>query len=293
VTDVSDPQVRVESSGNYLPVSTYNDTIPASNGFFVQVSSATNKLKIPKSARAHSVKQSNFKNVAGNKNDNALVIKVTNDGNSFYDINKIGFKEDATEAWDVRYDSHKLWGNSKAPQLWTRLNDENFSVNFINKQKEPMQIPLNFKAGINSQYHITVEGVDSFENGTEIYLEDLFTGQTINLKENPVYDFEATTEDDQNRFVVHFYGVTGIDQPEEAADNTFIYAYNDKIYFGFKKVPLNKVELNIFNLMGQNIYREKISPSSLNVVNANLEQGVYIVKVESGDQTSVSKVVLR
>ena len=72
-----------------------------------------------------------------------------------------------------------------------------------------VSVQMDFKCGEDGQYTITASQVESFEMGTEIWLEDLQTGsEWQNLVENPEYTFSATPDDPQDRFIIHFFGLT-------------------------------------------------------------------------------------
>jgi len=104
------PNIWGEASGTYVTPAD-GDPIPATNGFFVQVASGfggNNKIKIPASARIHST-QNNYKKAAGNRENYTLRMKVTTTANTFYNEIRVGFKDDATQEWDLMYDAHKLF----------------------------------------------------------------------------------------------------------------------------------------------------------------------------------------
>ncbi len=51
----------------------------------------------------------------------------------------------------------------------------------------------------------------------------------IDLNEQSMYTFTATTDDDEARFILHFYGVTSTgDIP--ISDDAKIYAYQNTVY---------------------------------------------------------------
>jgi len=55
---------------------------------------------------------------------------------------------------DIAFDSHKLFGFIKtAPQLWTVSKDQQFSTNYLPEVTTAYDVPLNFRAGVNTVYH--------------------------------------------------------------------------------------------------------------------------------------------
>ncbi len=281
-----------EAAGNYADISSSSSIIiPSTNGFFVEVTSATNSITIPASARVHN-SANNYKSSNANEMDETLVLKVTNDENTYYDVSRIGFNPDATEAWDIAFDSHKLFGESTAPQLWTISNEDIFSQNYLPYVYEPYQVPLHFKAGVNTTYHITAQGLDSFYDNSDIFLEDLFTGKIINLNDQQVYNFTATTDDDEARFVLHFNSITAVGETP-ADQNASVYSYNKRVYIRFNQLPKSGYEVEAFNTMGQQVYAGQMEPNTLNSFRLDEKTGIYIVRVKTNEGMMVQKVMIK
>ena len=139
-----------EQAGNYDDIS--NDgVIPSTNGFFVQAVSSTNSLTIPAGSRVHNDDVNNYKST---KNDflNTLIVTVACEQNGYYDRNTIGFKEEASQNWDMLFDSRKLFGNTAAPQLFTVSENEKFSTNFLQLPDNEIIVPLHYQVIAGSSY---------------------------------------------------------------------------------------------------------------------------------------------
>ena len=283
-------QIWNESTGNYSLINN-GDVIPSTNGFFVQATDATNYINIPAEKRVHDT-HGNYKSSQAEALDETLVLKITNDENTFGDLTRIGFRADATEAWDITFDAHKLKGSKTAPQFWTVSNNEKFAQNYLPYVYEPYQLPLHFKAGVNTTYHIVAEGVESFYGASEISLEDLFTGKIINLKDQQIYTFTATTDDDENRFVLHFNGITSVGETP-ADQNATVYAYDNRVYIHFNETPKSGYEVEVFNTLGQQVYAGRMEPNTLNSFRLNEKTGIYIVRVKTNDGLMVQKVMIK
>ncbi len=70
---------------------------------------------------------------------------------------------------------------------------------------------LGVSAPVAGDYTITASNIESFDASTPIFLEDIATGQVINLREVSSYTFTAG-EGTAERFVVHFTECQGIGQ---------------------------------------------------------------------------------
>jgi hypothetical protein len=282
-----------ESAGTYVALNA-GDCIPSTNGFFLQVASGAsgnNELTIPPAARAHDA-TNNYKNNLVNNQKYTLVLKVSTTANTFSNTIRVGFKEDATEQWDMKYDSHKLYGNEQAPELWTISNGEEFSANTLPFNQEPIDLPLNFKAGVNGDYTLSFEGLDSFETNSNITLEDLQTNQIVDLKQSQTYTYTASTDDPKNRFMLHFYSVTSTPKTEMTDDKALIYVYNNSVIVKATNSGLNGT-VEVINLLGQTMKTEKVTQCSFLNINTPFKTGIYIVRyTEQNGYSQTQKVVL-
>ena len=279
-----------EGTGTYKTISK-GDIIPSTTGFFLQVADASNELTIRPCGRVHN-SHNNYKSGNAKNPKYTLDMKVTTTVNSFSNTTRVAFNPNATQQWDMKYDSHKLYGNASAPELWTVSNNEEFSLNTLPFSEGPVDLPLNFKAGADGSYTLNFEGLDSFETNSNITLEDLFTGQTTDLKQNPVYNYSASKGDANNRFVLHFYGVTST--PENSANNekVLIYTYNNTIILKSIDEDLNG-SVEVVNILGQTLDVKQVSHSNFLRVNSTLNHGIYFVRYKgSNGYVQTGKVIL-
>jgi hypothetical protein len=277
------------TNGNYSDVSS-GDIIPSTNGFFVQVTSGTNGLTIPAADRVHDA-TNNFKNTSAANLKESLQFKVTNDANGYCDVATLGFKADATEDWDIAFDSHKLFSMVKtAPSLWTVSKDQDFSTSYLPEIKTAYSVPLDFRAGENTVYHLSVKGADSF-NGTSLVLEDKQTGQMIDLSKETSYDFSAEKGDDVNRFTLHINGVTGINHLGQD-DGIQVYSFGHTVYLHGQKVLTGKV--SVFNTLGQKVFEGNLNGVNRQQIRLNgLQKGIYFVRLKEGQNTMTKKVFIQ
>ncbi len=282
-------QIWDESNNSYAQLSAFG-TIPPTNGFFVEVAAAPGSLTIPKYARFHDIVD-NYKQTEMAEMVETLDLRLTNDENGFYDVCRVGFKDDATEDWDMQYDAHKLFGGSGTSQLWSVLDDEHFVYNFIPYVFESYQLPVYFKAGVNATHTISVEGLESFYSNSEIYLEDLFANEIINLNNQQQYSFAATTNDDETRFILHFNGVTSTgDTPDTEMGK--IYAYRNTVYVQLNEVLTDAYQVQVINIVGQQVYANEFAQGGLNSFKLNEKPGIYFVRLHAENKTMVQKVMI-
>ncbi len=278
-----------ETNASYTTVNP-NDIIPSTNGFFVEVSSGTTgTVMIPASARIHDATNNN-KNASATKPKETLTFKITDDANSYSDKSTLGFRPEATKNWDLAFDAHKILSFVKgSPQIWTTSDDQKFLVNYLPEITSSNDVPLHFRAGVNTVYHLTIKGADSFEN-TSLILEDLQTGQKIDLSHVTSYDFTAGKGDDTNRFVLHINGVTAVPNVNKN-DGIQVFAYGNTVYLHSQQ-NLNG-SVSIFNTFGQEIYTGSLNRRTSQKISMNQKAGIYFVRVEDGNRVITRKVFIK
>ncbi|NOZ45410.1 MAG: T9SS type A sorting domain-containing protein, partial [Chlorobi bacterium] len=181
--------------------------IPPSQGFFISTSSA-GTIGMTNAVRVHNT-QAFWKNGANSKLNNVLKLQVS--GNSYTDDIVIRFMDSATTAFDNDYDAYK-WssGIDSIPELFTKDNANNdLSINTQPVLTGSWSTPIGFNIGKVGSYTISATEYENFSATTAIYLEDLYTGTLINLKEKS-YTFTSDIVNDTNRFIVHFYPSSNI-----------------------------------------------------------------------------------
>lgn len=253
--------------------------IPAAQGFFVQTSAA-GTLGVSNAVRTHSTQD--FWKTEENML-NRLSMTVSN--GEVNDETVIYFNENGTTGLDYDYDAHKMMAEA-APQAYTMLADEQMAINTYNNTTQTPSVILGVNAPEAGEYTIVASNIESFDAGIPIYLEDLPTGQYINLRETSSYSF-SSTEGMSARFVVHFAETQGIDDPVSEINS--IYAVNLTVYVDFSAV---KGEIVIYNILGQEISRSA-AKNGLNMISVPQGNAVYIVKVISDNTTATKKVFVK
>jgi hypothetical protein len=254
--------------------------IPAAHGFFVNASAA-GSLGVSNAVRTHST-QAFYKTEENMLNRLSLTVS---DG-TVSDETVIYFNEGASNGLDYIYDAPKLMAEA-APQAYTILAGNKMAINTYNNTTETPSVDMGVNAPVEGDYSIIASNIESFDVSTPIYLEDLLTGQKINLRETTSYTFTAA-EGTADRFRVHFTEYQGIgDNP--ASDVNSIYAVNLNVYVDFQGV---KGKIAIYNILGQEISHTDAT-KGLNVMSVPEGNAVYIVKVISDNTTVTKKVFVK
>ncbi|MCX6277932.1 MAG: T9SS type A sorting domain-containing protein [Bacteroidetes bacterium] len=279
---------KVLNSGQTYTDRFANDIIPAMQGFFVQVTSATNTVKIPKLARTHDATSFYKESLI---QPERLMLTAQSDDNNTYVESVVRFDPLASVQFDDNYDSHFLQGIAEAPQMYSVVeNDEHLSTNSL-PPSSLVLVPVNFIKGISGNYTLTATGIESFSSGVTIFLEDMKTGTTQNLIQNPVYPFTSLAADDPSRFKLHFGGSVSVgDKANEKPVK--IYCSGQTLYINNSSANPVTGQVVIYNLLGQALKSQRLDENPVTRINMSGATGYYLVKVITGNQTYTGKVFL-
>lgn len=211
------------------------------------------------------------------------------DGTS--DETLMAFDTQFSDAWDNGVDAIKRMNASHIPNLYTTSgNGDEFFVNKMNDDFTMKSIPMSFTSGVAQLYTIRISDL-RLPDSWEVELEDLITGNRVNLKANP-YQFAHAAGNIPERFVVHI-NQTGVGQEELNSNNN--YAYSSENAFNLvlaQEMP--DVEVHVFSQGGQLVWEGSFdSASQESISTSNLARGVYIIKVSSKGAPVLSQKLIK
>jgi hypothetical protein len=270
-------------SGGYSYVVGNNGFIPIVQGFFVQCAPGGGTVTFVEDARIHN----NDYPIGKDAKTDFLSLKVTNSINNYSDETFIQFTPDATPAFDL-LDGGKLGNLPEAPMLYS-ISEDNILVayNALPSINENPVVPVYFKPGVTGNHTLTANGIESFDINTPIFLEDIVSGISQDLKVNPVYTFAASTVDNIGRFKVHFAPV-GFNNRNFGGIN--IFSVNKDVFVNVPEFENGKIV--VVNLLGIEVLSKNIEPGCLNKITLPVSTGYYIIKVITSDQVITQKVFI-
>lgn len=285
--------IWVYSGGNYV---TYNKTLGAGTGsryiatgqsFFVKSTAASATLTMDNLVRVHN-NQAFLKNTEGDLS-NLLSIKVN--ANNYADEALVLFAEGGSTNFSILFDTEKLNGLSDAPQLFTlKADDVPVTLNTLPfNTTETVDVPLNFTLTSNQEVTFDFSGMETFEASYDISLEDLLTGQMVDLREHATYTFAHSITDNAARFVLHFYGVTGVNHP--SVQDCKIWNYNEQIYISIPALAGENARIELYDLLGSKLNEINCTLNTPTVIDAP-KSGIVMVKVIVGNKVHTSKLLI-
>ena len=267
--------------------------IPVSSGFFVRTISGGASITIPEQARVHN-SQNFYKNSRENNDSDSVSYLVLNvsDQDGKTDEVWLAFCGECTDQYDLGWDVKRFNNDLDSPALYFKQDDdEQLSIDALPlPDGENKTVKLDFSAGTFGQQVLSLKDVSGMDE-TNIYLEDLFTGEIQDLVEQNNYSFSASINQDPDRFLVHLNPViTGIINTDKA--NILIYAWDKQIFI---KQPDPKTDriVQVIDLFGRKLVEKVLPPSTLNTIPVKVSNSTLIVKIIDGKKVVTKKVFIR
>jgi hypothetical protein len=226
-------------------------------------------------------------------------ISVTNNFNGLGSQTSIAFSKDAKDDFDsndLPYLSNLF---EEADNIWT--STEGFDQLILNQNSNDGKdkiIPLTVKAGVTGTHSLIFNGINSVVSYNCVWLEDLTTGERIDVGVKSNYDFHVNSIDKEYPFLVHFENREGCKIISESTFkneffNTLVYNNGTGVVvkFGFSEpVP---VTVSVHNLIGQEIMPTQQINAGNDFLRLSIpqENQLYFVTLRSGDQIVTRKIV--
>jgi len=261
--------------------------IASMQGFFVHANASSPQVTIPQSSRLHHTQD--FRKPQNTVN----AISLTVSSNDYSDETIIIANENATSEFDGQFDAYKLNGISDAPQFYSLTENNHLTINNLPFVENKIDVPLGFEAGITELHQIEANGIDSFNEATQITLEDLQNNLIIDLRTDPNYTFSASVNDNPNRFILHINaGVTDIPDLDKPLEN-LIYYTDESIILENTKGEKLEGEMKVYDILGKLQFTIKLGGDSKQAIKTTLGIGTYIIKVYSNNEIQTMKLIIK
>ncbi len=260
--------------------------IAPGQAFFVHANAASPELTMGYNVRLHN----SISFMKSNENIPDL-LKIHVDAGTASDEIVVRFADGATSGFDGEWDAFKMTGGENAPQLSSVTTDDiNLAINSLPLSAEPVTVPLDFTFNASSDVTFTASGIESFNPASGIYLEDKTLNKMVNLRQEPVYTFSYPSGSATDRFILHFNGVTGV-QENNASASGRAFISNGRIYLELPSMQGQLANITLYNAIGQVIRSQNQMINGISSIEASLAKGIYIVHVATANQNFVTKVI--
>lgn len=268
--------------------------IQVGQGFFVEVNGEGGNLIFSPSIRAHSNEAFREATV------NTLKIEINGGDGGYSDEITIRFDENGTYDYDENLEVKK-WNSFGHDATMIRSIAEDGSELSVNAlplaslYNPTTSIPIRFECGYDAEYTLNFKGINTFEETTSIWIEDMQTGDWVSIPEsNPTLTFTGASNDDNERFVLHFMGPTAIYEADTQKETKAVQVYSsgNTVYIRNHSAEIIK-EMTVFNLLGQEIEQNPVPEQSINRFSIHENSGYYVVRVRTDQSVYAEKVFIK
>ena len=163
--------------------------------------------------------------------------------------------------------------NEDAPMLYINYKGENFAS--VDMSDDTKSINLNFKATKTGRYTLSYKAKGMFNY---LHLIDRYTGADVDLLIDDEYSFVASSNENENRFIINLSYNPG------GSDND-IFAYQN----GSDIIVNGEGTLQVFDVTGRMV--STMNVSGVETINMQ-SQGVYIFRL-IGNEIKTQKIIIK
>lgn len=277
-------------SGNYMA---YNSGVPAGGSiiplgqsFFVQANAPNPEVTFNNLVRLHSTQA--FYKANQEMPENVLHIHVS--ANNSYDNAYVRLVAGASNLYQPENDALKIKGFQGSPQLSTLSTDfHQLSINSISTGEDAVTVPVSFSLEAEGRATISLSGTETFENHCVFLLEDVLTGNIIDLKQSPTYSFDHQSDFEAVRFRLHLRGLTDVD--ELPAPETFhAWSSGNHFYFILPDSKSEKVRVELFDVQGKQLLNRMVTLQHPTKVELQMP-GIVLLRITEGQNTYSTRLM--
>ena len=264
---------------NGLSVNQATNIIPAHQGFYVHCNQPTGSLGVATGAQLHDHKPF-FKS---GKEMNVLRFKSS--GNGLTDETVIRFDQAASAEFDQELDALKIMGAEEAPQVYSISGEEIFS---INSMPWANVVNLGFICAEPGVYSLSWEGIENFEDLPIVYLEDLMTGDIVDMSQSNNYSFSHHGNEPAHRFNICFEQISDVNNRIKPSSIN-VYSFGQEVFV--KSQHTNEKRIELYDLTGRLLVSHKTPETDYSFKPDR--RGAFIVRVITEKEITSKKVYLR
>lgn len=197
-------------------------------------------------------------------------------------------------------DSEKRFeDNERIPYLYSLKDNYRLAINTMPELGEVNSVPLGFQVGEGGtgEMTISVGNIDQFLPEVSFYLEDVETGDWIDLRVAERYSFSTSSITNNERFVIHFDPIaTGVSDSEKMNNSLVkVYSLDQRAIVTIENSLLMSTEsaiVRIYSMMGEKIVERQMDDNQLEIPLPAIT-AYYIVEVELSDIVYHKKILIR
>jgi hypothetical protein len=216
------------------------------------------------------------------------LIRLELEGFGFETEAVVRFKSNAVSDYEPDIDALLFPSGNPLGADFASISNDNkkLSINTIPDNQMNTIIPLFTSIGTSGSYQIEMTEFINFFGSTSIVLHDTKLATTHNLINGP-YTFISSLLDITNRFYIETIDLSVEIEEKYSQETIEAFMANGEINLIFNNGLKENSEVSIFNLLGQNVYTEKLIKGNMNYAipsNKLKADAVYFIKIENYDE---------
>jgi hypothetical protein len=283
-----DAQVQVwnAATGTWIP-NVSNAVIPVGQGFQIRNSGATS-LSYSLNNGNRTTTSATFYSTPWNE---YLTISLENQLHSMQTV--VFFHPDATDGYDGTMEANRLFGGANIPVIYTLAGaDDKMAFNgYAPLVNETKTVILGVYDGASpGDYTLRFQDLITLQNMT-VMLEDTKLNTFTVVSENLIYPFTIASNDERNRFKLHFNATTtGQEMEGESAFIVYPNPTQEVVHVAFTDLLTNH-QLRLMDVSGKCLQTHEVVKGevSYTIPTSSLSTGVYLLHITSA--TGKSHVV--
>ncbi|MCD4730784.1 MAG: T9SS type A sorting domain-containing protein [Bacteroidales bacterium] len=260
--------------------------IPVTNGFWVRATNNNASLTIPASERLHS-NQPFYKE---DEESTSGSVRIVAKANNWIDEAVIVFHEEGTSGFDGLFDLEKLYNVDESPQIYSISGEKKYSVNVLGELSNNLVIPVGYEMSIPGNYSIEASEIRNIDSEYSVFLEDVLSGELIDLRKDPIYTFYCSPDDDAHRFNLHF-SKSAININEINDDIITIYSYDKNVFISLDQSA--NCNIQIVDIAGKQVDQYNYADLKSTTLKLNVKRGYYVVRIITPEHVFSEKVFIK
>lgn len=278
-----------------VKVTADNFQLAPGQGFFIQSNGAAGSVTITEAFQSHQATDTFLRSA-----ERTEVYLTLSNGSDTKQC-KLYYMAGTTTGFDNGFDGPTFRAFPEPLSIYTHLVTNNFGMDIglqslPNDDYENLVIPVGIDALAGTEITVSASALN-LPTGIDIYLEDRVANTFTVLNANS--DFTLTPANDLNgtgRFYLHTSGDTlGLNENTLASYNLQIFTSDASKQIIIKgQLSSNITNADLYDLQGKLVLSKTLDPSiTTNTLDiSGLSSGLYVVKVEGGNQSKTQKVLL-
>ncbi|SHF89242.1 hypothetical protein SAMN05443549_101722 [Flavobacterium fluvii] len=279
-------------TGNNIAPTGY---IASGQGFFVENAIAGN-VKFNNSMR-ETKNNTNFYRTQNTKKVKDLErhriwLNITNSALTTGSQTMVGYIENATNAYDLGYDSN-LFDDTRPLLIYSMLGTDTMAIQGRALPfSDSDSVPIGYFTKVADNVTLSIDHVDGlFLDNQEIYLEDKLLNVIYDIKADP-YVFASAAGTFNDRFVLRYTnGSLGTKNFDSQTNKVFVSSKNKQIKINSYSGTIDKVV--VFDLLGRQIYQKsKVDSNEFSIANLVSSHQTLVVKTTLQNGITVTDKIM-